>query len=626
MAKISLKKGGKTVNGKFVANKPKGGSSAPAPKPSTSASGNSSSSGGSASGNEQALAAQLAQVSAQAKGLGIDTTTADAMVEQTRVEGNKPFAGSTYEKAVTSGTPIPTTPAPLSPQDIAAQVAGAMPTNEQANIQDQTPTEDYAGTEVPDSPYATTTDNKITNAKVARGELPQSSAEIYPNPDYPQGQQAPTQRQLTASDYELKVGESIPQYHDRIARLRGETVSELPAPQPDTYTGMQQKFGLGQTPEQYNADPISTIKDISKQILSAMGYDQAASEYTSVAKELEDLENDKDDEIREINDNPWLTEGVRIRQIQKAEEKYEDRIGNRINKLQLLDSVRDDARQQAQYAIGTAVSMWDSERRFQQTQQQMAYDQAEREFQHQAKIFELSQPKGSDHTSEMKEYLFTVEKQGFKGSFLDYKQAIAAAGRAPSSEGGGGLTMSQLLGYTNQVEDNFRSNPAAQNFTQLVNFGVPSVIDELNQNPSSVNDTILMRTLAKITDPTTGVREGEYETFESSVGALPRIYNLPKSWIGKGRLTDLGRQQMGNLIKTRYEAARGEYNNQYNYYNTQASYVGASLPPQYQVANPVQGPQRPSAPQESVFNEVATGNSGTGGGAISAIWGFLTGN
>lgn len=425
-----------------------------------------------------------------------------------------------------------------------------------------------------------------------------------------QVQQAPIQRQLTQEDYYLKPGESVQQYNDRIARTRGEQVQIQPSSakgqlSPEEYylkpgesieaynqriaqargdvpemTTLKDKYGVTQTQDNFISDPISTIKQLTKDVFKTMGYDQATSEYEKIADELEDLENQKKDEIRAINDNPWLTEGVRLRQIQKAEEKWSDKIDSRVNKLQLLDNVRDDARQQAQFAIGTAISIWDSERKFQQAQAQMAYDQSQREFENSIRLYELQNASASG-TSEMQEYLFSVE-QGFQGSFLDYKTTVAAAGRAPG--GGGGLTPIQLLGFTNQVEDNFRANPAVQNYTQLVNFGVPSVIQELTQNPSSVNDTILMRTLAKITDPTTGVREGEYETFESATGAISRLFVLPKSWVGKGRLTDLGRQQMGQLIQTRFGAAQQEYQNQYNYYNNQTSQVGASLPPPYQVS------------------------------------------
>lgn len=47
----------------------------------------------------KSLTKQLAGLSKTAKGLGIDTTKADAMVKQTKAQGSKSFSGSSYEKA-----------------------------------------------------------------------------------------------------------------------------------------------------------------------------------------------------------------------------------------------------------------------------------------------------------------------------------------------------------------------------------------------------------------------------------------------------------------------------------------------------------------------------------------------
>lgn len=61
-------------------------------------------------GSSQNLASQLSSVAAQAKSLGIDTSRADAMVKQTKAEGSKAFAGSSYEKEYLSTIPAKMTP------------------------------------------------------------------------------------------------------------------------------------------------------------------------------------------------------------------------------------------------------------------------------------------------------------------------------------------------------------------------------------------------------------------------------------------------------------------------------------------------------------------------------------
>lgn len=641
MAKISLKKGGKTVNGKFVANKPKGGS-APKPAPKTN-----TTSGGS-SGSNPNLEAQLASVAAQAKGMGIDTSKADSMLAQTKAEGDKSYAGSSYEQAYNTGAPIPNTP--VDTQGIVDAVTDASPTDNEYAIQPGETAESYnariaaiqgqqatgIATQGADTAsgqgsvggngkttsvtgYQDNADGTTTNFTADGG---QDTGTYSANPDGSLSfNPGPTPRQLTTADYQMKKGESIPEYNDRIARLRGETVQGGGTPY--TQAKLSQKYGLTQTKDDFDSDPINTIKDITKQIFSAMGYDQANSEYKNVADELEDLENDKDDEIREINDNPWLTEGVRLRQIQKTAEKYEERIGNRTSKLQLLDSIRDDARQQAQFAIGTSIQMWDAERKFQQSQQQMAYDQAQREFENQAKLYELSQGGGSNATSEMQEYMFTVD-QGFKGSFLDYKMAVAAAGRAPG--GGGGGNSNQMTDNERALFGQFRGEPIVKDYNTILakKLSVDAIIKSGVGGPG---DLALVYEFMKGLDPTSVVRETEYATAAKSgnifAGVLAKYngYLKPEG----GFLPPQVQGAFQSIVDSKFNVQTQLYNNVSEEYRNLAQRQGLNpdnVAIGYSNASqqPVYGPIQQASPEEQLYDTTVQNT----GGYLGNLWNALT--
>ena len=92
-----------------------------------------------------------------------------------------------------------------------------------------------------------------------------------------------------------------------------------------TYTGMEQKYGFPPAPvmeQSFLSDPIGSIKAITNQIFNTLGMGEANADIESITGQIEDLENKRDDEIRDINDNPWLTEGVRIDRVRKAQEKW----------------------------------------------------------------------------------------------------------------------------------------------------------------------------------------------------------------------------------------------------------------------------------------------------------------
>ena len=409
------------------------------------------------------------------------------------------------------------------------------------------------------TPQSTTTSTPTSSEN--QGTItpqPDGSMSFTPQSTQPQQQGAvqaqPVQRQLTQEDYYLKPGESPQQYNDRIARLRGETVTPQPTTPSTvgTFAGQAQKFGLTQTGDQFQADPISSIKNITKQVLSAMGYDQATNEYTKVTKELEKLQNQKDDEIRAINDNPWLTEGVRLRQVQKAKEKWADKIDSRTNTLRLLDSVRDDARQQAQFAVGTAISVWDSERKFQQQQQQMYYDQAQREFENNVALYKATQPGDSGATSEMKEYTFAVQ-QGFHGDFLAYKTAIAAAGRAPSSGGEytGQYTKAQIAAITKINES------VSKNATYAKTASMRGYIDNVNAALAQANglsDIAAINQFQKVIDEGAVTRDQDVVLIQGAQ-SLVNSLNTKIAGLKKGeKLGTQQRTQMQQLMEQIYNA------------------------------------------------------------------------
>lgn len=152
----------------------------------------------------------------------------------------------------------------------------------------------------------------------------------------------------------------------------------------------------------------------------------------------------------------------------------------------------------------------------------------------------------------------------------------------PASGGVSDLTPFQQASLRNQIEDNLRANPAVKSYGELVNFGVPTVLQRFQEGDvSNISDTVLMRTLAKVTDPTTGVREEEYRTFEDAMGALGRVYKIPSKWAGTGRLTETGRSQMIKEIEDRFNARQHDYLEQYTYYNEQAARSGTTVPPPY---------------------------------------------
>ncbi len=163
----------------------------------------------------------------------------------------------------------------------------------------------------------------------------------------------------------------------------------------------------------------------------------------------------------------------------------------------------------------------------------------------------------------------------------------------------GGLTASQRSGL-NQIQDNARQDPNIKDFPAV------RASYETARNAalggSGAGDIVLMRMLAKITDPTTGVREEEFETFQAAESTLKRfgVQLTQQMWEGD-RLTDEGRQQLFGQVENIYEQRKGAYDNSYAFFDNQAAGWGlpeGAVMPYY--AAPVGDVAPPPLPQAQI--------------------------
>lgn len=92
---------------------------------------------------------------------------------------------------------------------------------------------------------------------------------------------------------------------------------------------------------------------------------------------------------------------------------------------------------------------------------------------------------------------------------------------------------------------------------------------------SNLGDIILMRAIARATDPLSSVREEEFKTFKRAQGAMAQFgINLTKEMWGKGMLTDYGREQMLGQLNGIYEAKRDQNDRAIAQYKLQAAQMG----------------------------------------------------
>ena len=149
-----------------------------------------------------------------------------------------------------------------------------------------------------------------------------------------------------------------------------------------------------------------------------------------------------------------------------------------------------------------------------------------------------------------------------------------SAGLTPEKEEAllGNLTKDERT-YLNQVQDNARQQPEIKTFND-VRAAYEQGMSSAKQG-TGMGDLVLLRTLAKITDPSSAVREEEFRTFAGAQGALMRYgIQLTKGmWSGE-RLTDDARKQFSQTLQDIYDQRSTAYTSAIDFYGKQLSDAG----------------------------------------------------
>ena len=245
--------------------------------------------------------------------------------------------------------------------------------------------------------------------------------------------------------------------------------------------GISSQIGL---PSELSA---TTIEDVIKKVSAAFGL-------TDVSDELKKVEDAKAEEIREANENPWISEGLRVRKLNAISQKYESKKNALVERLRLQQDV-----------VGKAIDVYYKERALKQELLFKQYDLY-------AKT--LTEPKTTD---DIREYEY-AKSQGFTGTMMDYfKQKSAKDGVT------GELTSRQQAALTS-VTTRFQADAVMQQAANGVT--ISSLADSVIANPDDPTKQLAsLYLLVKNLDPTSAVREGELALANSTQSYLQQFGN-----------------------------------------------------------------------------------------------------
>ena len=267
--------------------------------------------------------------------------------------------------------------------------------------------------------------------------------------------------------------------------------------------------------------------DITR-LVKALGLNDLKSEREKTRKDLADFQNKRDQEILEARDNPWVSAGLLEKQIQKINDRHELKLNTYTNLLKYQDSALDSALDEIKF-IATGVAA----ERNKATDRAIAKDEA---------LTKLLQDNPADYK----------EVQGGHYKIKTGKWVIQ-----PKAGGADSITTAQQNATINQITGSFDNEPIVKEYNTIsanVNF-----IKTAGTTPT--DDISRIYAFAKVMDPNSVVREGEYKTVQDYSQALLENYGLKAKRVfdNAGFLTTEARTFLKDTLQRRLNTSEQQY-------------------------------------------------------------------
>ena len=342
---------------------------------------------------------------------------------------------------------------------------------------------------------------------------------------------------------------------------------------------LEQNFGISAPDPKTVSNPGRTIQDITSEITKSLNLPDYKSRLDEIAKSRTEIMDEKNRKIGEVNDNPWISEAQRSRQVSRVNETYEGKITNKTAEYTLLQSTYDDARQQAEFVTSQAIDIYQGQQQIEQRDRQFyietamkvqeAQRQLDKEEAARKKPIEVSQgavlidpttgkvigrgaPKEENLPASYQEYQL-AKKEGFKGTYNDYQTMDANRKRSISTTQNityGDYTNKQNT-FIGKLNDSISKNSTYSKTSSMRNYG-DNVIASLSQ-ANGVADIAAINQFQKVIDEGAVTRDQDVKLIQGAQSLANQLKTNIKRLEKGDQLSPEQRNQMQNLVKSLYD-------------------------------------------------------------------------
>ena len=288
-----------------------------------------------------------------------------------------------------------------------------------------------------------------------------------------------------------------------------------------------------------------SLSDIVSEISTAMGL-------TDVSKQISDLDTQYADDVMEVNDNPWISEGLRSKKISLLQDKYDTKKNALIQQLSSQNET-----------IGKAIDYYYKEQDYKKDLLSLQLDAKLKMMDQEIELYKAGQSDLDTSITEVNGRKILINNQT--------GEIIKDLGAATSGTTGG-LTQAQINQTVNSIAGAFDNETIVKNYnTAMEGYQTLKSIGVNTKSPA--DDIAFIYAFAKIMDPNSVVREGEYNTIQQYAQTWADTFGFKAKRIFSNTnfLSSDAKQKMMNALSAKvdtitkqYQQVSSEYQRQIN--------------------------------------------------------------
>lgn len=237
----------------------------------------------------------------------------------------------------------------------------------------------------------------------------------------------PTQQQTGGSSHQTSQSQSGSSRQQSTQQQQVNTPTTTSASGESPQVQLLRAYGYDISPSaaaSFKMAPAKSFQEVYAGVAQSLGISSVKSHMDDVTKKMNTMDQELADKTADINENPWLTEGVRVSQIQKLKDRYDLKRGPFESDLKIYEDMYKTAREEAQYVATGTLNEYNKERDFQRNELDDWVNAADKLMQAQIKASKPQSQSELYGTGIIGEYNY-AKANGYTGSFSAYQNEDA---------------------------------------------------------------------------------------------------------------------------------------------------------------------------------------------------------